>query len=104
MDMGETYLRILAGCQLFMALEGACAGTFRGMGRTLPPSLCSIISNLLRPALCWWLAQSMGINGLWMGIAVSAMLRGTMIFIWFTRYQRQIPKVDETEPVILTTA
>jgi Na+-driven multidrug efflux pump len=38
LDMGTTYLRILAACQLFMALEGACAGTFRGMGRTLPPS------------------------------------------------------------------
>ena len=41
LDMGATYLRVLAGCQLFMALEGACAGTFRGVGRTLPPSLCS---------------------------------------------------------------
>lgn len=104
LDMGETYLRILAGCQIFMALEGACAGTFRGMGRTLPPSLCSIASNLIRPGLCWWMAQKMGINGLWMGISVSAILRGIMIFFWFTRYQHQIPKADEGEPAILTTA
>ncbi len=104
LDMGETYLRILACCQLFMALEGACAGAFRGMGRTLPPSLCSIASNLIRPGLCWWIAQKMGINGLWMGITVSAILRGIMMFVWFTRYQRQIPKVDEVESVILTTA
>lgn len=95
LDMGATYLRILAGCQLFMALEGACAGTFRGMGRTLPPSLCSITSNLLRPLLCWWFAQWMGLNGLWMGIAVSAALRGTLILIWYTLYERQLPRVDE---------
>jgi putative MATE family efflux protein len=104
LDMGTTYLRILSGCQLFMALEGACAGTFRGMGRTLPPSLCSIATSLLRPALCWWMAQWMGMNGLWMGITVSAVLRGLLIFIWFTLYQRQIPKTDEAGPVFLSTA
>lgn len=96
LDMGATYLRILAGCQLFLALEGACAGTFRGMGRTLPPSILSITSNLIRPILCWWMAQWMGMNGLWMGITVSAALRGIMMFIWFTRYERQLPKFDES--------
>ena len=94
-DMGATYLRILAMCQLFMALEGACAGTFRGIGRTLPPSLSSITSNIIRPILCWWFAQWMGLNGLWAGIAVSAMLRGIMVFIWFTLHKRQLPRMDE---------
>lgn len=104
LDMGATYLRILAGCQLILALEGACSGTFRGMGRTLPPSICSITSNIIRPILCWWMAQWMGMNGLWMGITVSAALRGIMMFIWFTRYERQLPKVDEGEPGILVTS
>jgi putative MATE family efflux protein len=92
LDMGETYLRILACCQLFLALEGACAGTFRGMGRTIPPSLCSISSHLIRPALCLWFSTWMGLNGLWLGIAASAILRGSMMFIWFTLYERQLPK------------
>ncbi len=95
LDMGMTYLRILAGCQLFMALEGACAGSFRGMGRTLPPSLCSITSNLIRPALCWWFSTWMGLNGLWLGITVSAALRGIMMFTWFTLYERKLPKMNE---------
>lgn len=97
LDMGATYLRILAGCQFVLALEGACSGTFRGMGRTLPPSLCSIASNVIRPILCWWFAQWMGLNGLWLGITVSAALRGIMMFIWFTIYERQLPKVDEVK-------
>jgi putative MATE family efflux protein len=95
LDMGTTYLRILAACQLFMALEGACAGTFRGMGRTLPPSVCSIASNVMRPLLCWWFAQWMGLNGLWLGVTVSAVLRGITIFIWFTLYVRKLPRADE---------
>lgn len=100
LDMGTTYLRILATCQLFMALEGACSGTFRGIGQTLPPSVCSITSNCIRPILCWWFAQYMGLNGLWTGITVSAMLRGASVFIWFTLYKRRLPRTDNDEPGI----
>lgn len=95
LDMGATYLHILAGCQVFMALEGACSGTFRGLGQTLPPSLSSITSNLLRPLLCWLFAQWMGLNGLWTGVAVSAALRGLFMFVWYTLYERRIPHADE---------
>jgi len=95
LDMGTAYLRILAVCQLSMALEGACAGAFRGMGRTMPPSLSSIASNIIRPFLCWSFAQWMGLNGLWLGITVSAILRGVTMFIWFTIYARRLPRLDE---------
>ncbi|NMA67086.1 MAG: hypothetical protein GX957_12795 [Clostridiaceae bacterium] len=94
-DMGSTYLRILAGSQIFMALEGACSGTFKGMGKTLPPSLCSILSNLMRPFLCWWLSQWMGLNGIWLGITVSAAVRGFAMYIWFTLYERKLSRVGE---------
>lgn len=97
LDMGATYLRILAACQLAMALEGACSGTFRGMGKTLPPSLCSIASNLMRPFLCWWLSRWMGLNGLWMGITVSAIIRGLAMFIWYTIYERKLPQIAEMQ-------
>jgi putative MATE family efflux protein len=95
LDMGADYLMILAGCQLFMALEGTSAGTFRGMGKTLPPSISSITANLIRPALCWTLAQKIGLNGFWLGITLSAALRGTMMFVWFILYQRRLPHEDE---------
>jgi putative MATE family efflux protein len=94
LSMGATYLTILAGCQLFMVFEGACAGTFRGMGETLPPSLCSILSNLIRPLLCWLFAKFMGLNGLWMGITVSAALRGLFMLVWYALYERRIPRED----------
>lgn len=97
LDMGATYLRILATSQVFMALEGACSGVFRGMGETLPPSICSISSNLLRPLFCWGLAQLFGLNGLWMGIAASAAFRGTFMLTWYTLYERRIPREDEVD-------
>ncbi len=100
LDMGASYLSILAGCQIFMALEGACAGILRGMGKTLPPSMFSIASNLMRPLLCWWLARRMGLNGLWLGIAFTTALRGIMIFVWYTLYDRRLPHADEREAAI----
>jgi putative MATE family efflux protein len=99
LDMGATYLRILAGCQVFAALEGACAGTFRGMGQTVPPSICSISSNLLRPAFCWLFAQWIGLNGIWVGIMASASLRGVSMFIWFSLHERRLPRADAEKPV-----
>lgn len=96
LDMGAEYLRILALCQLAGALESACSGAFRGMGRTMPPSLCSIASNVIRPFLCWMFSSFMGLNGIWMGITVSAILRGITIFAWFTVYSRSLPRNDET--------
>ena len=101
LDMGATYLRILAYSQIFMAFEAACAGTFRGLGQTLPPSVSSISSNLLRPFLCWSFAQwlGLGLNGLWLGITVSAALRGTLMLVWYTIYERRIPLKDGMELV-----
>ncbi len=89
-SMGVTYLRILATCQFAMGLEGACSGTFRGMGQTIPPSLCSIASNLLRPVFCWALAQWLGLNGLWWGIALSAIVRGVAMAVWYFAANRKM--------------
>ena len=94
LEMGRQYLLILSACQIFMGLEGVCAGFFRGMGRTLPPSISSILSNLLRPLMCWALAQHMGLNGFWLGISLSAVLRGSLVFIWFTLHRRRMPRLD----------
>lgn len=104
LDMGATYLMILAGCQLFMGLEGVSAGTFRGVGKTLPPSISSILSNLIRPLVCWWLAQSMGLDGIWLGVTLSAALRGVLIFLWFLLDERKMPRLDEPAAVPDMTA
>ena len=99
LDMGATYLRILAISQVSMALEGACSGAFRGMGQTLPPSICSIGSNLLRPLVCWMFARWLGLNGLWLGISLTAILRGAAMFVWYAVYERRIPLEDEARAV-----
>ena len=98
LDMGATYLKILSICQIFMAFEGACAGAFRGIGKTIPPSVSSVAANLSRPFMCWYLSRHFGLNGFWLGIALSASLRGLIMLIWYTLYQRGLPMKDEINP------
>lgn len=95
-DMGGTYLWILAFCQVFFCLESIAAGAFRGLGRTTPPSIASIVSNALRvPIVHYLAATSLGVTGVWWGITLTATLRGLWVFLWFVKYARSRPKHDE---------
>jgi Na+-driven multidrug efflux pump len=37
----------------------------------------------------------MGLNGFWLGVTLSASLRGLMMFVWFTLYQRKLSHHNE---------
>ena len=82
-NMGATYLKILAFCQLPSCLEAVGAGFFRGIGRTIPPSSISIGSNILRvPVSFWFATTSLGLYGVWGTLVATAMLRGIVIYGW----------------------
>ncbi|MDR2102071.1 MAG: MATE family efflux transporter [Treponema sp.] len=82
--LGVPYLRILAFCQLFMNLEAVGAGAFKGTGRTIPPSLASIISNIIKPVLALILSKtSLGLYGIWVAVCATAVLRGVWICLWY---------------------
>ncbi|MCL2007695.1 MAG: MATE family efflux transporter [Treponema sp.] len=82
--LGRQYLLILAFSQLSMNLEAVAAAWFRGIGRTMPPSMVSITCNVIRPPLALILSRtSLGILGVWVTITISSFLRGAWIFIWF---------------------
>jgi putative MATE family efflux protein len=81
--MGGVYLKIVAACQLSMNLEAVGAGLFRGSGRTIPPSAVSIALNIARVPLSYLLAStSLGLYGVWGGIAITAGLRGAITYGW----------------------
>ena len=82
--LGRDYLFYLAFCQLFMNLECVASGAFKGTGRTIPPSLASIITNSTRPALAYFLSRtSLGLNGIWIAVSLTAIIRGSWITIWY---------------------
>ncbi|MDR2403049.1 MAG: MATE family efflux transporter [Spirochaetaceae bacterium] len=89
-QMGTRYLWILAFCQLPMNLEGVGAGAFKGTGRTIQPSAASIVSNVIRPFLAYFLSRtSLGLSGIWIGIAITGCIRGIWICLWYALASRR---------------
>ena len=83
-SLGKNYLFIFAFCQIFMNLEAVAAGAFKGTGRTIPPSIASIISNTMRPILAGLFSQtSLGLYGVWIAVSITAVIRGTWICVWY---------------------
>jgi Na+-driven multidrug efflux pump len=96
-EMGATYLRILSFCQIAMCLESVSSGSFKGIGKTLEPSVVSITSNALRVPLSYFLSKtSLGLNGIWIGVCLGAVLRGAWSYIWYLIVSRRLPTVDDT--------
>lgn len=87
--MGIDYLRILGLSQAFMCLEYAAAGTFNGLGQTLPPSLVSVTLTAMRIPLAFALTPFLGLNGVWWAITISSFAKGISLFGWFTLRTRK---------------
>jgi len=94
--IGRDYLRIIGLAQLLFCMEGVASGSFRGRGLTYKPSIVSIISNILRVFVAYFLAASaLGINGVWIGIAIAMTVRSVWILVWHFIDMRKRPRVDE---------
>ena len=87
--LGVDYLRILGVSQLFMSLEITTAGAFSGYGKTVPPSVISIVFTTLRIPLALILVHTtLALNGIWWSITISSILKGVLLFVWFYIFMR----------------
>ena len=92
---GVRFFRILSLAQMFICLEFWAAGNFRGLGKTVPPSISSVIGNSSRVLLCYFLSRtSLGLTGLWWGITLGICIRGGILITWFSLYARRLPRED----------
>lgn len=88
--LGRRYLIIFACCQLSMNLEAVASGAFKGIGRTIPPSLVSIISNGVKPIVAWLLSGTfLGIYGVWIGVCAITIVRGLWVCLWYFLSERR---------------
>jgi putative MATE family efflux protein len=83
--LGIDYMKIIGYSQLFMCLELMTVGAFNGIGKTYIPPLFSIILTVLRIPMAIMLSVPFGLNGVWMAIALSSVLKGIILVFWFTR-------------------
>lgn len=88
--MGVDYLVILGVCQLFMSVEITTAGAFAGLGRTIPPSIVSIVLTGARIPLALCLVRTpLALNGIWWSITISCIFKGILLFLWFRRFRKR---------------
>lgn len=82
---GADYLKILGYSQLFMCIEIIITGIFRGLGKTLAPSLISIILTGSRIPLAYIISNPniLGIDGIWWSISISSILKGIVLLSIF---------------------
>lgn len=88
--LGVDYLVILAYSQLFMCIEILTAGAFSGFGKTLPPSIVSIVFTAARIPMAIFLSSTaLGLNGVWWSISISSIVKGTILILWFLIFAKR---------------
>lgn len=86
---GIDYLRILGYSQLFMCVEIATQGAFNGLGKTLPPSIVSIVFTSARIPMAILFSHYLRVNGVWWAISISSMIKGIVLVTWFIFYSKR---------------
>ncbi|PID29551.1 MAG: MATE family efflux transporter [Candidatus Cloacimonadota bacterium] len=83
-EYGVIYLKIIAYSQIFMCVEIATAGTFNGLGKTIPPSVIGIVFTGARIPLAYLLtsAYSFGIVGIWWTVSSTTIIKGIIATVW----------------------
>lgn len=90
LPMGIDYLMILGVSQLFMSVEITTAGAFAGYGKTVPPSIVSVIFTAIRIPLAMLLTHTiLALNGIWWSITISSIMKGMILLIWFLVFLRK---------------
>lgn len=94
--LGVDYLQILGLSQLFMCIEITTSGAFNGLGKTLPPSIVSIIFNAMRIPMALYLSQPhiLGLNGVWWSITISSVFKGVILVIWYHFHINKYPEIQ----------
>ena len=93
--MGTDYVRIIALTQFLFCMEGVATGYFRGRGLTIKPTIVGVSCNILRVFLTYFLAStSLGITGVWVGIAIIMTMRSVWLLTWRFMYSRKVAVLE----------
>lgn len=85
---GIDYLKIMSLSQYFMALEIGTTGMLNGLGLTKYPAINAMILNISRIPLALILMPILAINGIWIAMSLSSVLKGiflTLIYFYLRK-------------------
>ena len=77
----------------FMCVELMAIGAISGMGNTKICSIISIVFTGLRIPLAWALSSTgLGINGIWLALTITSVMKGVILHFVFGREIKKILK------------
>jgi Na+-driven multidrug efflux pump len=96
-EEGAVYLRILGISQIFMCIEILASGAFKGLGRTVPPTVVSLLFTGMRIPLALLLSAEhvLGLKGVWWSMTITSIIKGVLLTGWFTIFLNSHPCVME---------
>lgn len=82
-ETAKVYNMIAAFSIFFSMSETIFAGAFAGAGNSLPPLAIYLPLTAMRIPLCAFFAPIYGMNGIWIAIFSTSIVKGIMIAFWF---------------------
>jgi len=95
----SVYNKIAATVQIFSAAEMIFGGAFAGAGDTLPTAVIGFPFNFLRIPMAAYFSYLWGLNGIWIAICLSVILKGIITVVWFNtgRWKKRKTMVESLE-------
>lgn len=82
-NITSMYLMIIGYSQIFSAIEMVSNGMFTGLGMPNIPASISIIFTVLRIPLALIFIKYLGVNGVWLSISISSVLKGIALYMMY---------------------
>jgi putative MATE family efflux protein len=97
------YNKLNAAVMIFAAAEVTLSGAFAGAGDSTPPSVTGLVVNFMRIPMAFIFSQIWGLDGIWLAIAASVLIKGIVISAWFKKgnWKKKVSKLVKKQDNIM---
>lgn len=81
--IAKAYLQVVAFSQIFSTIETVSNGLFTGIGKPKISSIISVVFTSLRIPMALLFIKPFGLTGIWVSIAVSSVLKGSVAYLLY---------------------
>lgn len=89
-EISVDYFRILGVGEAAMCVELMTVGALSGLGKTRLCSIISIVFTGARIPLALFFTGFLGLNGVWMALTVSSIIKGIIFYLTFQKTSREL--------------
>lgn len=93
--IASAYLQVIGFSQIFSTIEVVSNGLFTGVGKPNIPATISVVFTALRIPMALLFTIFLGLNGIWLSIALSSMFKGIAAYlIYIVKVRKENKNVE----------